>query len=312
MSSPPAERPTTAVWRLPERRIGWQYPLAVVIFLLSQGLGVLAGVGTNRVVHGSGTPSDPSLTPWPGLAVMLGVQAVVSVTLFLVVVRGLARRPVHELALPGAARELLTGLAIGTGLMLVITGLLAALGVYRMSGASLNTGIVVGLMIGVGAAFAEEILFRGLLLRLLDAWLGTWPALAVTSALFGGVHLANPGATTLGAVAIMIEAGVMLGAAYLLTRRLWLPIGIHLAWNFVQGGIFGGNVSGTDLAGPRGLFDSTLTGPGWLSGGTMGVEGSVVTVVAGAALALWMLREAARRDHLTPSRFTTRARRPSR
>ncbi|MFZ0159483.1 MAG: CPBP family intramembrane glutamic endopeptidase [Kineosporiaceae bacterium] len=300
---------TTPFWRVPERRIGWQYPLAFVIFVLAQGLGVLAGLGANHAAHGSATPGDPSLTPWPGLAVMLAVQAVVSVALFVAVIRLLARRPVHEFGREGARREFLAGLAVGTGLMLVVTGVLAALGVYRVSGASLNTGIAVGLMTGVGAAFAEEIVFRGFLLRLLDAWLGTWPALTLSAALFGGVHLANPGATPLGAVAIMIEAGIMLGAAYLLTRRLWLPISIHLAWNFVQGGIFGGNVSGTDLPSPHGLFTSTVTGPDWLSGGTTGIEGSVVTVVAGAATAIWMLREAGRRGHLTPARLTPTARR---
>jgi hypothetical protein len=79
----------------------------------------------------------------------------------------------------------------------------------------------------------------------------------------------------MAAIAIMVEAGVFLSAAYMLTRRLWLPIGIHAGWNFAQGGIFGVSVSGT---GATGILQSTLTGPVWLSGGEFGAEASVVAI----------------------------------
>lgn len=150
-------------------------------------------------------------------------------------------------------------------------------------------------MLGVGPALIEEIFFRGVLLRLLDQRFGSMVALAATSLFFGRAHLANPEGTVAGALAIALEAGLMLGAAFLLTRRLWLAIGIHLAWNFFQGGVFGGNVSGSDLNESGGLFRSELSGPDWLTGGTIGVEGSVVAVLICVAAGLIMLREASRR-----------------
>jgi hypothetical protein len=69
--------------------------------------------------------------------------------------------------------------------------------------------------------------------------------------------------------ALALEAGVMLGAAYLVTRRLWLAIGIHGAWNFTQAGIFSVPTSGIAM---NGVFVGALGGPAWLSGGAFGAE----------------------------------------
>jgi hypothetical protein len=77
-------------------------------------------------------------------------------------------------------------------------------------------------------------------------------------------------------LAIVVGASVLLTGAFKLTGRLWLPIGIHVAWNFTQGGIFGVTVSGHP---GEGLFQGTLTGPDWLSGGAFGAEASVVAIV---------------------------------
>jgi len=131
----------------------------------------------------------------------------------------------------------------------------------------------------------EEILIRGLLFRIMEETLGTWIALAISAVIFGFLHLANPNATLWGAIAIAIEAGIMLAAAYVFTRRLWLPIGIHFAWNFSQGAIFGVAVSGNEV---QGLLQSTLSGPTLLSGGAFGAEASIIAVMicllAGIAL----------------------------
>jgi hypothetical protein len=116
---------------------------------------------------------------------------------------------------------------------------------------------------------------RGVVFRILEQWLGSWIALFLSAAIFGLLHLLNPGATLLNAAAIMFEAGILLAAAYMLTRRLWLCIGIHFAWNFTQGGVFSAAVSGgasTDL------LQSKLVGAEWLTGGTFGVEASAVAL----------------------------------
>ena len=155
--------------------------------------------------------------------------------------------------------------------------------------------VVAPLVSAIGTAVIEEILLRGIVFRITESALGTWIALVLSSMLFGLLHLMNPQATLQGAVAIIFEAGVLLGAAYVLTRRLWLPIGIHAGWNFTQGGIFGVAVSGHRS---EGVLEGTLTGPEWLSGGSFGAEASVVAVVLGIALGTALVVMARRRGHL--------------
>jgi hypothetical protein len=151
----------------------------------------------------------------------------------------------------------------------------------------------------------EEILFRGILLRHLEAMLGTWAALGITSVLFGAAHLTNPGATWFAAFAIAMEAGILLGAAYLVTRRLWLAAGIHAAWNFTQGWIFSVPVSGGEA--PLGLLITRRVGPDWLTGGDFGLEASVIAMVVATAAGLFLLRRAVKQDRLVPPMW----RRPS-
>lgn len=214
------------------------------------------------------------------------------VAVYATYVRRIERRPVSELTLPGAGRELGSGLVLGAALFAMAIGTLAVLGNYTVQGRHDLSIVAIPLVAAVGTAFIEEIVFRGIVFRIVEGALGTWIALVLSSAIFGLLHLVNPHATLQGAVAIVFEAGVMLAAAYLLTRRLWLPIGIHAGWNFTQGGIFGVSVSGQPSGG---LLDGTLSGPEWLSGGVFGVEASIVAVILGIALGTTLLVMAWRR-----------------
>jgi len=211
-----------------------------------------------------------------------------------VYVKLIERRRGVEFGAQGAVRELGSGLVIGAALFSATIGVLAALGLYTVQGWRDPAVLIAPLALSVGAAVIEELLFRGVIFRIIEASLGTWIALVISAVLFGLVHLGNPNATWRAATAISLEAGVMLAAAYVLTRRLWLPIGIHAAWNFTQGGIFSVAVSGgkTD-----GLLVATLNGPSWLSGGEFGAEASVVAMLLCTALGLWLLVLAARRGN---------------
>ena len=132
------------------------------------------------------------------------------------------------------------------------------------------------------------------------------PSLLITSAIFGLVHLGNPDATVSGAIFIAIEAGLLLGGAYLLTRRLWLAIAIHAAWNFVQAFVFVSPVSGTGEA--VGLFQVEWSGSPWLTGGAMGLEGSVITAVLGLLAGIGLLLLAGKHGTLLPREAVIRRR----
>lgn len=223
--------------------------------------------------------------------------------------RLLERRAADELGLRGAWREFGAGWLIGTLLFGVTIGALALFGAYRATGWREPLSIVtIPLCVSLAAAVIEEIIARGIVFRLLEESLGTWIALAISAALFGLGHLSNPNATLLAALAIALEAGVLFAAAFVLTRRLWLAIGLHAAWNFTQSGIFSVPMSGIPM---HGLVVGELAGPAWLSGGAFGAEGSVVAVVVCTALGAALLALARRRGRFIAPFWRRRAAPPA-
>jgi membrane protease YdiL (CAAX protease family) len=207
-------------------------------------------------------------------------------------VRLVERRPVVELSKPGAVREWAAGAALGVTLMLLTLGALAALGALRIGGVNNPAAPFQGFY-GLPQALYEELLFRALLFKICEESLGTKIALMVQAVVFGALHLLNPKATVIGAVAISLEAGFLLGGVFILTRRLWAVWGLHFAWNYVQGSIFSGSVSGSGMS--RGFFAVDVTGPDWLTGGKFGVEASPIAIVLCLAAAGLILRAAHRR-----------------
>jgi len=201
-------------------------------------------------------------------------------------VRLIEKRTVSELFLPVAGRELASGVLIGTLLFTLTIGVLWLLGYYQVTGVNDWTAIFSWLVLAIISGVVEELLIRGLLFRIIEESLGTWLALAISAIIFGLLHLGNPNATLWGALAIAIEAGIMLAAVFVYTRRLWLPIGLHFAWNFTQGAIFGVAVSGNEA---KGLLQSTLTGPALLSGGDFGAEASIFAVTICLAAGIYFL-----------------------
>jgi CAAX protease family protein len=211
--------------------------------------------------------------------------AVVAVIAYAVYVRVVERRRISELALARAPAEFGAGFMIGAALFTMTIGIIWALGDYTVTGVNYWTVILAPLALSLGAGVLEEILFRGVIFRITEEWIGSWGALAFSSFLFGAGHLANPHATLVSALSIALEAGVLLGAVFMVTRRLWLPIGLHAAWNFTQAGIFGAAVSG--MAQP-GLLVAKISGPAWATGGAFGPEASLPAVLVSLS-GVWLL-----------------------
>lgn len=206
------------------------------------------------------------------------------------------RRAVTELALPGMGRELGLGLLIGAGLFTACELILMALGIYRIDGLNPLSYMIPAIAMAISSSVYEELLFRGVLFVSIEKWLGSWAALVVSSLVFGLTHLLNPEGTLEGALFIAVEAGVLLAAAYMLTRRLWLSIGFHMAWNYTQSAIFSGIVSGN--VAQQGLIKSTMHGPNWLTGGNFGVESSVLALLLCTSTGIVMLVMAVRRGKI--------------
>ncbi len=216
--------------------------------------------------------------------------------------RWIERRRIYELAPRPAAGEFLGGLFTGCMLFATVMGVLWLAKAYDVTGVAPPQGIGPAVALAVMAGVVEELIFRGVLFRLSETIVGTWGGLLFTSALFGLAHLGNRGATWTSGLAIMLEAGVLLGAAYVATERLWLPIGLHIAWNFTEGSVFGMSVSGNSLG--AGMVQGSLHGPVLLTGGQFGPEASIVAVVLCFFVALLFLRKGWHSSHIVPPAWT--------
>jgi uncharacterized protein len=208
------------------------------------------------------------------------------------------KRDVSELAMLGMTSELGIGLLIGAGLYTACELVLMALGIYRINGLNPLSFMIPAIAMALSSSIFEELLFRGVLFGSVEKWFGSWVALVVSATVFGLTHLMNPQGTIEGALFIAVEAGILLAAAYMLTRRLWMSIGFHMAWNYTQSAIFSSIVSGNEAA--QGLIKSTINGPDYLTGGKFGVESSVLALLLCTSTGIVMLVMAVKRGKVVP------------
>ena len=188
---------------------------------------------------------------------------------------------------------LVKGIVLGVVLVSVCVAILAVAGSYSITGFNGHYSPWLALLVtGACAGIAEEILYRGVLFRLVEEGLGTWGAVLVSALVFGGMHLVNPDATLWGAIAIAVEAGILFAAVYVITRSLWWCIGLHFAWNVMEGPVFGSIVSGTGVQ--DSWFIASWNGPDILTGGAFGLEASIVPVVLLGILGTGLLVYASR------------------
>lgn len=203
-------------------------------------------------------------------------------------VRRIEKRQPGELAMAGMARELGLGLLIGAGLVAFTFGALAALGVYRFGGVN-SPGMMLMLiplaeLVLVG--MCEEMVFRGIIFGVAERSLGSKAAIVISALVFSLAHLPNDGVSLL-AVAVIAVYAVMQAALYMKTRRLWVCIGTHIAWNYCVSQVFSSTVSGH--AASDGLLRGELVGNALLTGGAFGVEASLVSLVLIASVAAFCL-----------------------
>ena len=243
------------------RALAWLLGFAALILV---SFGALGGAMTT-LLQGQGAAVQ-FITPCATAAFALGLYALL--------VRLVERRAPSELAPRPALPELVAGMSLGLLMFAAVMALLIGGGFYEIAfdganpawkaaGAAIKAGVV------------EELIVRGVILRLL--WRGFGPVVAFTGSalLFGAGHLPNSGSDLFAALCVALEAGVMLGAFYALTGRLWVSIGVHIGWNFTQGYLFGTAVSGTSFGVSLASSTPVAGQPVLLTGGAFGPEASL-------------------------------------
>jgi len=247
-----------------------------------------------EALHLGGKDASPLMRALVGLV----LEFVSIMLVYVIAVRLIERRRVSELAPRDLIKNSIVGLIAGFLLLSAMTALVWMMGGYHVLAFDPGAVWLPSLLgIGIATGIAEETICRGVLYRITEEGLGTWWALAISALFFGGAHLWNPNATIWSSLAIAIEAGILLALVYNLTRSLWTVIGLHVAWNFSEGMIFGIPVSGNDV---KGFIVSSSTGPDWLTGGKFGIEASAVAVVLSACISAVLLAIAIRRKTIVP------------
>jgi membrane protease YdiL (CAAX protease family) len=284
MTTPtPSPIPAPSPPSLGQRVLAWPLVRIVLAFLMMAVPVALVLVVVQRTL-----PRELRQV-WPQL-----LCTALCVGAYIVYVRKVERRRVDELARAGAPAELAAGAALGALMFATVVGLLFVSGAFTLTGSNGASALFKPLAEMELVACIEELVFRGVLFRIAAKSLGAWPALLISSALFAAAHLPNEHISAIGVINTAL-AGLMFGAAYLASGRLWLPIGIHFAWNMMSDGVFSLPTSGHP---GRGLLQLQTGGPEWLSGGAYGVEASLVTLMLLATVCTGLLAVAARAGRL--------------
>jgi len=267
-----------------ELRSGWKFAIYVVFFLI---ILQAASIALSMLVSGSGSSFENELAI---NEIGLFVPALSAMWL---TVKFADHRPLRAFGIgfiPSWQRDLVYGFLIAAGLLAVVIAGSYAVGYVSMhwTGTQVpSTRLLVTFGVLLLAALNEELIFRGFPLQILMEGIGKWPGIVVMSALFGGLHLTNPGTSPLG-IANTIVAGIFLSLAYAKTRSLWLPYAIHVGWNVGLGFVFGFPLSGIDLAS---LWTTGTAGSETILGGDYGPEGGLLATFVFASAAALLNRE---------------------
>ncbi|OXG09200.1 hypothetical protein BC749_101680 [Flavobacterium araucananum] len=186
------------------------------------------------------------------------------------------KRAVTEFAAKGLAKNLFIGTMIGFILQSLTILVIYLNGSYSVLHINPISFILIPFAIMFTVAIIEEVLVRGIIFRILEEKLGTYISLTISSVLFSVFHLLNPNGTLISAICIT-AAGFLMGAAFIYSRNLWMPIALHFAWNFTQSGIYGAITSGNEKT--NSLVEAKIQGPEFITGGAFGPEGSIQAIV---------------------------------
>ena len=268
--------------------------IVVVLIGLAAGLTTVAGL-----------QSPDGIPDWLGTHVAGLLLALMSVIIAKVVLRRLGEDKRDELPFDARSFDFFRGIGLAFLLMSAIVAVAALLGGYSISGWGGSTSWpFLFLVTGFQAAFFEEILFRGVIFRFLEEFAGSIAALLWSGLIFGLVHYSNPNGTLFASLAIAVEAGILLGGAYMLTRNLWLAIGVHWGWNVTQGYVWDVPVSGID---GDGMLEAHPVGSELISGGAFGLEASLVALVLATTVGIILVAKAYRRGHFVSPWWVRRA-----
>ena len=248
------------IWKHPITRIIKGVLICLVVFIVLQNMMgyILGRTGLDRT--------------YKNLIKGIICSAAIIIT-YRIYFRWVEKRIITELSGRNVAGKLVWGIGIGVAVQSLTILVIYLFGNYQVNAVNPISYLIIPFAVSFTVAVLEEVLIRGIIFRISEEWAGSYVALFFSTVIFGGLHLLTPHASFIAATCIGIEGGLMMGAAYIYSKSLWLPIAIHFSWNFMQSGIFGAVTSGNDKT--PSLFTTKITGPHFITGGGFGPEVSV-------------------------------------
>jgi membrane protease YdiL (CAAX protease family) len=224
---------------------------------------------------------------WADLAVEIGMLVAAVAPGF--VMARLEERPFGKFGLPACGafgRNFWTGAFWGIGWLSLLLVVLRGLGAFSLGSLAVHDGRAVKFAIYyaiffLATAFFEEFLWRGYSQWVLTRGMNFWPAALLLSISFGAIHIGNSGESKVGVVAVMVM-GLFFALTLRRTGNLWWAVGFHMSWDWAESFLYSVPDSGTLAKGH--LLNSSFHGPDWLTGGTVGPEGSYLVFVLLAAM----------------------------
>jgi uncharacterized protein len=217
------------------------------------------------------------------------IQCCLSVWCYRVLYGYFEKRQITELSSTSFVKNAVPGFLTGIVMQSIIILVIYMAGGYAVTHINPASFMLPAFTAALTAGFVAEIVIRGILFRLVEEKLGTVISMGIMTVLFMVLHLGGKGATLLSVLAVSMQAGFLLSATYVLTRNLWFPIFLHFAWDFAEPGIFGAINPGNTVE--KSLFACHISGPNFLTGGTLGPVNSfqslLLCFLAGSVF-LWL------------------------
>jgi len=249
------------------------FPLTkILIGFIACGVAIGAGqLLVQNVLESASIEKD-----WKNLIVGI-VAATLAILSYTYLFKFYEKREILEFSKKGIIKYLSLGIILGAILQSLTILVIYLKGGYSVISINPILYIIPPLTLSITSAIIEETLLRGIIFRIPEEKLGSYISLFISALIFGALHISNPNSSVSAGIGLAIQAGLLLGAAYIYARNLWFPIAIHFAWNFTQSAIYGAKVSGNTIS--KTLITSKIEGATWFTGGQFGPEGSIQATI---------------------------------
>ena len=239
----------------------------------------------------------------PGATYLDIVRLAITIPLLLISYQWYCRsyemRPATELNPEGGLVQWSIGATVAAGMVVIYVGLIEVFGDYTVVDIRSGTQLLANFLTFTAGSLLQDLVLICIVYRLLEELVGTWASLAVSLFLFGAIHLVNEGATTASA-ALLVFSSLIIIAPFILTRRIWFTWGFHAGWNFMQAGVFGMLNSSVSF---NGWLVAEISGPEWVTGGAIGLEGTLHSVAIDFLIGLAILILAIKHQRIVAPRW---------